>query len=98
MDGLAALVRELGARGPVLVGGDFNAGYHGPLWPGAGLAAAGLTPTYDALGVPAGGTGDHGGHTIDYVFHTAGLTPTEQATRELTSDHDAVLASFSFSG
>ncbi|WP_243059359.1 endonuclease/exonuclease/phosphatase family protein [Nocardioides sp. SR21] len=98
MDGLAVLVRELRSRGPVLVGGDFNAGYHGPLWPGDALATAGLTSTYDAFGVPDGGTGDHGGHTIDYVFHTAGLTPTAQSTRELTSDHDAVLASFSLEG
>ncbi|MBZ5737475.1 endonuclease/exonuclease/phosphatase family protein [Nocardioides mangrovi] len=93
--GLADLVHELETSGPVLVGGDFNAGYHGPLWPGTGLAAAGLTSTYDTFGVPAGGTGDHGGNTIDYVFHTAGITPTAQSTRELASDHDAVLATFS---
>lgn len=98
VDGLADVVRELAASGPVLVGGDFNAGYHGPLWPGAGLAAAGLTSTYDVFGVPDGGTGDHFGHTIDYVFHTAGLTPTAQSTRELSSDHDAVLATFSLAG
>lgn len=98
MNGLAELVRELDARGPVLVGGDFNAGYHGPLWPGDALATAGLTSTYDRFGVPSGGTGDHFGHTIDYVFHTAGLTPTAQTTRELTSDHDAVLATFSLGG
>lgn len=95
MDGLADLVRELSPRGPVLVGGDFNAGYHGPLWPGEALATAGLTSTYDVFGVPAGGTGDHFGHTIDYVFHTAGLAPTGQSTVELSSDHDAVLATFS---
>ena len=98
VDGLAVLVRELAARGPVLVGGDFNVGYHGPLWPGDGFEAAGLTPTYDVFGVPSGGTGDHGGHTIDYVFHTAGVTPTSQSTRELSSDHDAVLATFSLGG
>lgn len=98
VDGLADVVNELSARGPVLVGGDFNAGYHGPLWPGAGLASAGLTSTYDVFGVPAGGTGDHGGHTIDYVFHTTGLTPTAQSTRELSSDHDAVLATFALGG
>ena len=98
VDGLGTLVHELQAAGPVLVGGDFNAGYHGPLWPGTGLAAAGLTPTYDVFGVPQGGTGDHGGNTIDYVFYTAGLTPTAQTTRELGSDHDAVLATFTLGG
>lgn len=98
VDNLGTLVRELAATAPVLVGGDFNAGYHGPLYPTAGLAAAGLTPTYDAFGRPSGGTGDHGGATIDYLFHTDGLTPTSQSTRELNSDHDAVLATFRLNG
>ena len=92
--GLGDLVRELSVSGPVLVGGDFNAGFGGSLYPRAGFAAAGLTPTYSLFGVPPGGTGDHVGATIDYVFYTSGLTPTAQDTRELSSDHDAVMASF----
>lgn len=94
IDNLADLVADLRAAGPVLVGGDFNAGFQGPLYPGAKLAAAGLTPTFAKFGKPAGGTGDRYGATIDYVFHTDGLTPTAQSTRELNSDHDAVLATF----
>lgn len=93
---LAALVRELEAQGAVLVGGDLNMGYHGPLWTGAALASARLSATYDAFGAPPGGTGDHGGATIDYVLYQRdnGLTPTSQGTHELFSDHDAVWADF----
>lgn len=96
MAGLGTLVHELAPAGPILVGGDFNMGYHGPLWTGPALAEAGLAPTYDVLGKPAGGTGDHGGSTIDYLFFQpdSGLTPVRDGTVELRSDHDAVWADF----
>jgi endonuclease/exonuclease/phosphatase (EEP) superfamily protein YafD len=94
---LVSLVRTLEAHGPVLIGGDFNAQYAGHLYPGAILAGGGLTPTYATFGMPAGGTGDHFGATIDYLFYTAGLTPTAQSKAELNSDHDAVFGTFALS-
>lgn len=93
MDALGVVVDELETRGPVFVGGDFNVGYKSRArWPQAQLSDAGLAATYDVLGRPAGGTGDHHGATIDYVFYQpgAGVTPLSGGTIELISDHDAV--------
>ena len=93
---LAGLVHQVDDQGPVLVGGDFNAGYRGRLYPGAAFASAGLSPTYAQFGAPVGGTGDHGGATIDFVLYQSGrdLTPQRQGTYELQSDHDAVWVDF----
>lgn len=99
MGGLSALVRELSVSGPVFVGGDLNAHYTSGRFPRPGLQAAGLAPTYDVWGMPAGGTGDHGGATIDYLLYQpgAGVTSTRQWKVELASDHDAVLGTFTWS-
>ena len=93
---LGSLVRELSAQGPVFAGGDLNVHYTSGRFPRAGLSAAGLTPTYDVHGIPPGGTGDHGGHTIDYLLFQpgAGVTSTGQWKAELLSDHDAVGGTF----
>jgi endonuclease/exonuclease/phosphatase (EEP) superfamily protein YafD len=99
MGGLSALVRELSVNGPVFVGGDLNAHYTSGRFPRPALASAGLTPTYDVFGMPVGGTGDHGGATIDYLIYQpgAGVTATSQSKVELASDHDAVIGTFTWS-
>ena len=99
MAGLSALVRELSVNGPVFVGGDLNAHYTSGRFPRPALTAAGLTPTYDVYGMPIGGTGDHGGATIDYLLYqpAAGVTATSQSKVELASDHDAVVGTFTWS-
>ena len=98
MGGLSTLVRELSAQGPVFVGGDLNAHYTSGRFPRPGLASAGLAPTYDVWGMPPGGTGDHGGATIDYLLYQpgAGVTSDSQWKIELASDHDAVLGTFTW--
>ncbi len=98
MGGLATLVRELGAHGPVFVGGDLNAHYTSGRFPRPALSSAGLAPTYDVHGMPAGGTGDHGGATIDYLLYQpgAGVTANSQTKLELLSDHDALVGSFTW--
>jgi endonuclease/exonuclease/phosphatase (EEP) superfamily protein YafD len=92
--GLSELVGELKGSGPVLVGGDLNAHYTSASYPRALLSAGGLSATFDTFGIPAGGTGDHRGGTIDYLLHTTGLRPTAQSTAELASDHDALFGTF----
>jgi hypothetical protein len=96
MSGLSALARELAAQGPVFAGGDLNAHYGSGRFPRAGMQAGGLATTYDAHGIPPGGTGDHGGHTIDYLMYQpgAGVSSTSQWKMELFSDHDAVAGDF----
>ncbi len=99
MSGLARLVNELGANGgPVFVGGDLNAHYTSGRFPRPAIASAGLAPTYDAFGMPAGGTGDHGGATIDYLLYqpSRGVTATGQSKLELASDHDAIVGTFTW--
>lgn len=94
---LGGLVEELSPRGPVMVGGDFNVHYRSSIYPRDLLDAAGLVPTYDMLGTYFP-TGDHQGATIDYVFsRTAGqLWSAEHMPVELRSDHDAVVAGFTW--
>jgi endonuclease/exonuclease/phosphatase (EEP) superfamily protein YafD len=96
MSGLSALVRELSAQGPVFAGGDLNAHYTSSRFPRAGMSAAGFATTYDVHGIPPGGTGDHGGFTIDYLMYQpgAGVSTTSQWKSELFSDHDAVAGDF----
>lgn len=90
---LTVLVDRLAARGPVLVGGDFNVHHGSGRYPRDLLDAAGLVPTYDSLGTRFP-TGDHFGNTIDYVFvRDAAVTAAVQHRPvELRSDHDAVVA------
>lgn len=90
---LGKLVAQLAPAGPVLVGGDFNVHYKSGRYPRDLFAEAGLVPTYDTMGGYFG-TGDHGGHTIDYVFNRGAgeLAVTSHGRRELHSDHDAVIA------
>ena len=80
MSGLSALVRELAAQGPVFAGGDLNAHYGSGRFPRAGMQAGGLATTYDAHGIPPGGTGDHGGHTIDYLMYQPGAGSARPAS------------------
>ncbi len=96
MSGLSALVRELSAQGPVFAGGDLNADYGSGRFPRGGMEAGGLATTYDVHGIPPGGTGDHGGHTIDFLMYQpgAGVSSTTQWKMELFSDHDAVAGDF----
>jgi len=99
MGALASLVHELAVEGPVFVGGDLNAHYTSGRFPRPALVASGLAPTYDVFGMPAGGTGDHGGATIDYLLFQPGqgVTATSQVKLELASDHDAVVGTFTWS-
>lgn len=94
---IALLVGELKATGPVLVAGDFNVHYRSRAYPRDLLEAAGMVPTYDALGsyFP---TGDHQGATIDYIFTTAldQMTVVEHHATELNSDHDAITGGLSW--
>jgi endonuclease/exonuclease/phosphatase family metal-dependent hydrolase len=94
---LGTLVERLAPRGPVLVGGDFNVHYRSGRYPRDLLTAAGLVPTYDTMGAYFP-TGDHFGMTIDYVFDrgTDTLRADEQYPVELNSDHDAVVAGFTW--
>ncbi|MBZ5739013.1 endonuclease/exonuclease/phosphatase family protein [Nocardioides mangrovi] len=91
---LVTVVTHLEKRGPVLVGGDLNSHYTSSLFPRTIFDKGGLTSTYATFGMPVGGTGDHGGATIDYLLYTSGLVPKEQSTAELHSDHDAVFGTF----
>jgi endonuclease/exonuclease/phosphatase (EEP) superfamily protein YafD len=90
---LGELTERLAPSGPVLVGGDFNVGYRSSRYPRDLFDAAQLVPTYDELG-SSFPTGDHGGHTIDYVFQrgTDELAAEQHRPVELHSDHDAVVA------
>ena len=84
------LAKSLRERGPVLMGGDFNMGYHSSRYQPQYLSGAGLVSTFDLLG-SSFPTHRKGG-TIDYVF----LSPrshffvTEQYPVPLKSDHTAI--------
>ena len=99
MQNLNALVARLSTQGTVLVGGDLNVAYRAGDYPGRIMADGGLASTWDRFGKPAGGTGDHNGAVIDYVlFHQSPeLTPDDDGTFELHSDHDGVFADFTIS-
>jgi endonuclease/exonuclease/phosphatase (EEP) superfamily protein YafD len=90
------LAARLAVKGDVLLGGDLNVGYQGRAYPGGLLAAGGLSTTFDLLGRPAGGTGDHHGAIIDYIVfkQNAALVPLRQGKFELLSDHDGLWADF----
>ena len=94
---LNKLVDKLAASGPVLVGGDFNVHYTSGRYPRDLLTQGQLAPTYDLLGAHFP-TGDHFGHTIDYLFARGDgqLTATHQYPIELKSDHDAVVGEFTW--
>ena len=90
---LGELSAFLGADGPVILAGDLNRHYKARVYPRAQLAKHNLVPTWDKTGrvLP---TGDHRGATIDYIFlrDAQQFTVTSQGTRELNSDHDALVA------
>lgn len=94
---LGTLVRGLAPRGPVLVGGDFNVAARSASYPRDLLDGAQLTSTFELLKswFP---TGDHFGHTIDYVFvrDEGHLKADVHFPVELNSDHDAVVAGLSW--
>ena len=93
---LGALVGQLSSSGPVLVGGDFNRHYKSREYPRALLQQHGMNAVYDLSGRYAP-TGDHFGATIDYVMvrPAAVFSVLSQTTRELNSDHDAVVVELS---
>lgn len=94
---LGRLVDMLSQRGPVIAGGDLNAGYHSPQFPRRAMAAHHLVPTYQSLGTPPGGTGDHYGYTIDYTLMRQNgdvISPHNQYTLAQNSDHKAVTTDF----
>lgn len=96
LDRLDELVTALRPRGPVIIGGDFNANYlsSGPrsflIDRFAGMEA---TPTVVTLGEPAGGyRTDHGGGALDYIV-LSGAKAISQGVSPLTySDHKMVRA------
>lgn len=93
MQGLAALTRELGDKGPVFIGGDLNVHYQSDPYPRAAFASAGLQPTFDTLGrLP---TGDRGA-VIDYLLYQPGkgVTAVRQGKVEQNSDHHTIWADF----
>ncbi|WP_082605805.1 endonuclease/exonuclease/phosphatase family protein [Nocardioides sp. Root190] len=94
---LGALATSLAADGPVLLAGDLNRHYRSKEYPRSTLAAYGMTPTWDMTGTMLP-TGDHQGATIDFIFvrNAAQFSVTKQVTRELNSDHDAVVANLRF--
>ena len=93
---LGALVGQLSSSGPVLVGGDFNRHYKSSEYPRALLSSFGMNAVYDLSGRYAP-TGDHFGATIDYVMvrPAAVFSVLSQTTRELYSDHDALVVNLS---
>lgn len=90
---LGGLATQLAADGPVLMAGDLNRHIGARTYPRAALTSYGLKPTWDLTGKVLA-THDSGGATIDYIFvrNAAQFTVTRQVTRELYSDHDAVVA------
>lgn len=93
VDKLGGLATWLSAKGPVLLGGDLNRHYKAKVYPQAKLASYKLSSNWYMAGkvLP---TGDYKGATVDYIFmrHAAQFSLTSQLTRELNSDHDAVVA------
>lgn len=91
---LQALASSLSAAGPVFVAGDFNSQYGAnDAWgPRTMLGAIGMSSTFDVHGaVPT----HDGGGTIDYLFFLPDqATATSQSTRNLKSDHHALIAAF----
>ena len=90
---LGGLAQSLGADGPVLLAGDLNRHHGSREYPRSLLASYGMTPTWDLTGTRLP-TGDMRGATIDYIFvrNAAQFRVVKQVTRELNSDHDAVVA------
>lgn len=93
---LGALVGQLSSSGPVLVGGDFNRHYKSREYPRALLQQHGMNAVYDLSGRYEP-TGDHFGATIDYVMvrPASVFRVLAQTTRELHSDHDALVVRLS---
>jgi endonuclease/exonuclease/phosphatase (EEP) superfamily protein YafD len=95
VDSLNALITQLAAHGPVLVGADLNIGYRDNPELADWLQASGTVSTFDILGEPDGGwgTGRHPkGPAIDYILIN-GATPIAHATRTLAqSDHRMLTA------
>lgn len=92
---LGALADKLGRKGPVLIGGDLNVGYHSKNFPRAIFAQHRIVPTYDVLQKRAITSGSNG--TIDYVM-ARGMSQFgvgRQFALSLYSDHNAVGADFS---
>lgn len=89
---LGGLATQLAADGPVLMAGDLNRHVGDRTYPRAALAAYQLKSTWDLAG-KALPTHDPRNATIDYIFvrNAAQFAVTRQLTRELYSDHDAVV-------
>lgn len=89
---LRTLAEQLRAQGPVLIGGDFNMGYHSDRYQPQYLRAAGLESSYDVLGTSFP-THKRGG-TIDYVWlgPTTDFYINEQFPVLMKSDHRMVVS------
>lgn len=89
---IGGLANQLAADGPVLLAGDLNRHVGDRSYPRAALSAFQLASTWDLAGkvLP---THDPRDATIDYIFvrNAAQFAVTRQLTRELFSDHDAVV-------
>lgn len=89
---LAELARTLRARGAVLMGGDFNMGYHSSRYQPQYLSAVGLTNTFEILGTSF--PTHRGGGTIDYIFlgPLNGWIVESQQGVAMNSDHLMLVA------
>jgi len=88
---LGGLATHLATEGPVILGGDMNQHIKGPLYPRDLLTSYRMTPTWDLTGKVLV---THGKATIDHIFvrNASQFTVAKQVTRDLNSDHHAVVA------
>lgn len=96
---LGHLMDWLSQRGPVIAGGDLNKAYGSRAFPRRVMNQHHLVPTYDVLGAPKGGTGDHHGNTIDFTLmrqRAHADRPVHQYTMSQNSDHKAVVTDFHY--
>lgn len=91
---LGALAAKLGKRGPVLIGGDLNVGYHSKNFPRGIFRQHRIVSTYDVLQKRAITSGSN--VTIDYLMArgVSRYAIGHQFTLKLNSDHNAVGADF----
>lgn len=96
---LGKLMDWLSQRGPVIAGGDLNKSYGSRAFPRRVMNQHHVVPTYDVLGAPKGGTGDHHSYTIDYTLmrqRAHADKPVHQYTMSQNSDHKAVVTDFHY--
>lgn len=94
---LGELATRLAGHGPVMIGGDLNVHYsEAGYYPQALLAKYQLRPSFDTVGTKFA-THDGGG-IIDYLLQRDNyeVQIKQHFSMELNSDHDAVLADYTF--